>query len=135
MHLHTLEDRDAEALQEHGWRSRTRGNSDDGRFQSKRRTTAPPGSTHVQPGDVSRALIQQGGGRGWGRQLQQQHDGVVVMEQRGFQQGFTKNYEVRGCGEVGLRRERERFVSLAAPKPPLYIGGGEVAAPPLGFPP
>ena len=29
--------------------------------------TAPPRSTHVQSGDVSHALIQQGGGRGWGR--------------------------------------------------------------------
>ena len=26
-------------------------------------------------------------------------------------------------------------MSLAAPKPPLFIGGGEGAAPPLGFPP
>ena len=67
VHLHTFEDRDAEALQERGWWSRTRSDSDRGRFRSKRRTTAPPRSTHVQPGDVSRALIQQGRGRGWGR--------------------------------------------------------------------
>ena len=73
----------------------------------------------MQPGDVSRALIQQGGGRGWGRQLQQQHDDVVVVEQRGFQQGFAKHYGGRGCGEVGLHRERERerLVSLAAQNP------------------
>ena len=38
MHLHTLEDRDAEALQERGWWSRTRSDSDRGRFRSKRRT-------------------------------------------------------------------------------------------------
>ena len=81
MHLHTLEDRDTEALQEHGWRSHTRSDSDRGRFRSKRRTTAPSRSTHVKPGDVSCALIQQGGGRGWGRQLQQQHDDVVMVEQ------------------------------------------------------
>ena len=84
VYLHALEDRDTEVLQERGWRSRARSDSDHGRFRSKRRTTAPLRSTHVQPGDVSRALIQQGGGRGWGRQLQQQHDGVVVVEQRGF---------------------------------------------------
>ena len=37
-HLHTLEDRDAEALKERGWWSRTRCDSDRGRFRSKRRT-------------------------------------------------------------------------------------------------
>ena len=37
VHLHTLEYRDAEALQEHGWWSRTRSDSDRGRFRSKRR--------------------------------------------------------------------------------------------------
>src|SRR3989337_2018334 len=60
VHLHTLEDRDAEALQERGWWSRTRSDSDRGRIRSKHRTTVPSRSTHVQPGDVSRALIQQG---------------------------------------------------------------------------
>src|SRR3954464_2662665 len=65
VYLHTLEDRKAEVLQERGWWSRTRSDSDRGRFRSKRRTTAPPRSTHVQPEDVSRTLIQQGGGRGW----------------------------------------------------------------------
>ena len=37
VHLHTLEDRDAEELQERGWWSRTRSDSDRGRFQSKHR--------------------------------------------------------------------------------------------------
>ena len=37
VYLHTLEDRDAEALQERGWWSRTRSDSDRGRFRSKRR--------------------------------------------------------------------------------------------------
>ena len=60
VYLHTLEDRDEEALQERGWWSRTRSDLDRGRFRSKRRTTAPPCSTHMQPGDVSHALIQQG---------------------------------------------------------------------------
>jgi len=52
---------------ERGWWSRTRSDSDRGGFRSKCRTTAPPRSTHVQPGDVSNTLIQQGGRRGWGR--------------------------------------------------------------------
>ena len=60
VHLHTLEDRDAEALQERGWWSRTRSDSGRGRIRSKHRTTVPLRSTHMQPGDVSRALIQQG---------------------------------------------------------------------------
>ena len=64
VHLHTLEDRDAEALQECGRWSRSRSDSDRGRIRSKHRTMVPPRSTHVQPGDVSRALIRQGGGRG-----------------------------------------------------------------------
>ena len=36
VYLHTLEDRGAEALQERGWRSHTRSDSDHGRFRSKR---------------------------------------------------------------------------------------------------
>ena len=60
VHLHTFEDRDAEALQERGRRSRTRSDSDRDRIRSKQRTTVSPRSTHVQPGDISRALIQQG---------------------------------------------------------------------------
>ena len=42
--------------------------------------TAPPRSTHVQPDDVSHALIQQGERE---RLMEiQQHDGVVVVEQQ-----------------------------------------------------
>ena len=67
VYLHTLEDRKAEALQERGWWSRTRSDSDRGRFRSSTETTVPPRSTHVQPGDVSNALIQQRRWRGWGR--------------------------------------------------------------------
>ena len=52
-----------------------------------------------------------------------------------LQQGFAKHCERRGGRGVGLRQERGRLVSSAAPKPPLFIGGGEEGAPPLGFPP
>ena len=50
-------------------------------------------------------------------------------------QGLAKHRGRGGGREVGLRLEGEVLVSLAAPKPPLFIGGGEGAAPPLGFPP
>ena len=59
-HLHTLEDLNAEALQERGWWSRTRSDSDRGRSDLSAEWTAPPRSTHVQPRDVSSFLIQQG---------------------------------------------------------------------------
>ena len=60
VYLHTLENRDEEALQERGRWSRSRSDSDRGRIRSKHRTTVPPPSTHVQPRDVSSFLIQQG---------------------------------------------------------------------------
>ena len=37
------------------------------RIRSRAERTAPPRSTHVQPGDVSSFLIQQGERRSWGR--------------------------------------------------------------------
>ena len=55
--------------------------------------------------------------------------------QQESRQGFAKHRGRRGGREVGLRLEGEVLMSLAAPKPPLFIGGGEGAAPPLGFPP
>ena len=78
VHLHTFEDRDAEALQERGRWSRSLSDSYRGRIRSKHRTTVPPHSTHVQPGDVSSLLIQQGRGEVEGEL--RQHDGVVVTE-------------------------------------------------------
>ena len=52
-----------------------------------------------------------------------------------IQQGFAK-HRGRGEGrEVGLRQEGEVLVCWAAPRPHVFIGGGEGAAPPLGFPP
>ena len=64
----------------------------------------------------------------------QQHDGVVV-EAAGFQQGFAKHYERQGGRGVGLRQERDVLISMAAPKPPLFIGEGEGLHPHLGSPP
>ena len=50
-------------------------------------------------------------------------------------QGFAKHRGRGGVREVGLRLEGEVLVFLAAPKPPLFIGGGEVAVPPSRVPP
>ena len=52
--------------------------------------TAPPRSTHVQPGDVSHALIQQGEREVGEDSIQQQHNSVVVMEERGTPAGLRQ---------------------------------------------
>ena len=120
VHLQTFEDRDAEALQERGWRSRTRSDSDRGRIRSKHRTTVPPRSTHMQPGDVSCALIQQGRGTGWGRlhpaaARRRGGDGVAVLRQ-----GFAKL--LRRRRGVGKGRGCALDVVCIPPLAPLYIG-------------
>ena len=82
--------------------------------------TAPPCSTHVQPGDVSRALIQQGGGRGWERGLQQQHDGVVVMEWQ-----FSSRASPSSCGGgevLGRGGAAPWMWCCSPPLAPLFIG-------------
>ena len=51
-------------------------------------------------------------------------------------QGFAKHRGKGGGGRgVGLRRKRDVLMSMAAPKPPLYIGEGEGLHPHLGSPP
>ena len=53
--------------------------------------TAPPRSTHVQPGDISHALIQQRiEGEVEDDSVQQQHNGVVVVEERGNPTGLRQ---------------------------------------------
>ena len=74
MHLHTLEDRDAEALEERGRWSRTRSDSDHDPIDPSIKHTAPPSSAHVQLDDDPRAPIQQSF-----RDEFRQHDGVVMM--------------------------------------------------------
>ena len=130
VHLHTLEDRKAEALLERGWCSHTRNDSDRGRFRSKRRTTAPPRSTHVQPGDVSHALIQQGERERLGKTPSNSSTTAWWWwRSAGLQQGFAKRCKRRGGRGVGLRQEGDVLVCLAAPKPHIYIGGREGCAP------
>ena len=98
--------------------------------------TAPPRSTHVQPGDVSHALIQQGERERLGKTPSSNSMTAWWWWRSAvLQQGFAKHYERRGGREVGLRQEGDgKTHVLGSPRPQLYIGG-EGAAPPLGFPP
>ena len=90
--------------------------------------TAPPCSTHVQPGDVSYALIQQGEKERLGKTpFSSSMTAWWWWRSAGLQQGFAKHYERRGGRGVGLRQQN--FVCWAAPLPPLYIGEREGCAP------
>ena len=135
VHLHTLEDRDAEALQERGRWSRSRSNSDCGRIRSKHRRMVPPCSTHVQPGDVSRALIQQGERERLGKTPSSSSTTAWWWWRSAvLQQGFAKHCERRGGRGVGLRQEGDVLVCMAAQNRTIYTGKGG-AAPPPRFPP
>ena len=98
--------------------------------------TAPPCSTHVQPGDVSYTLIQQGEKERLGKTPSISSTTVwwwwrsVVL-----QQGFAKHRKRRGGRGVGLRQQEIESRVLGSPKPQVYIGGGEGLRPHLGFPP
>ena len=98
--------------------------------------TAPPHSTHVQPGDVSHALIQQGE-RERLRKTPSSSSTTAWWWWRSVAilQGFAKHCG-RGEGrEVGLRQEGEKLMCLQPPIPQVYIGEGEGLRPHLGFPP
>ena len=98
--------------------------------------TAPSRSTHVQPGDVSHALIQQGE-RERLRKTPSSSSTTAWWWWRSMAilQGFAKHRGRGGGRGVGLRQERGSLMCMAAPKPPLYIGEGEGLRPHLGFPP
>ena len=97
--------------------------------------TAPPCSTHVQPGDVSHALIQQGERKRLGKTPSSSSTtawwwwrSVAIL------QGFAEHRGRGGGRGEGLRQEKN-FMRWAAPLPPLYIGGEGGLRPHLGFPP
>ena len=72
---------------------------------------APPRSTHVQPGDVSYALIQQGEKERLGKTPSSSSTTAWWWWRSvGLQQGFTKHYERRGGRRVGLRQQGKNFV-------------------------
>ena len=80
--------------------------------------TAPSCSTHVQPGDVSYALIQQGEKERLGKTPSSSSTMAwwwwrsVVL-----QQGFAKHRKRRGGRGVGLRQEGDVLMCMAAPNP------------------
>ena len=98
--------------------------------------TAPPRSTHVQPGDVSYALIQQGEKERLGKTPSSSSTTAWWWWRRaGLQQGFAKHYERRGGrgGRVAPTGRLNR--ALGCPFAQVYIWGGEGLRPHLGFPP
>ena len=91
--------------------------------------TAPPRSTHVQPGDVSHALIQQGE-RERLRKTPSNSSTTAWWWWRSvaIPQGFAKHHERGGVGrEVGLRQERSNRVLWAALCLTIYRGRGGCA--------
>ena len=90
--------------------------------------TAPPRSTHVQPSDVSHALIQQGERERLGKTLSSSSTmawwwwrSVAIL------QGYAKH-----CGRGGLGRGeglRQNLGAAALPPPHIYRGKGEGAGP------
>ena len=93
--------------------------------------TAPPRSTHVQPGDVSHALIQQGE-RERLRKTPSSSSTTAWWWWRSvaIQQGFAKHRERGGGREVGLRQERDELVCMGSPNTStIYRGRGGGCAP------
>ena len=93
--------------------------------------TAPPRSTHVQPGDVSHALIQQGERERLGKTPSSSSTtawwwwrSVAIL------QGFAKHRGRGGGREVGLRQGEVETLMYAAPNTSsIYRGEGGGCAP------
>ena len=80
----------------------------------------------MQPDDVSYALIQQGEKERLGKTPSSSSTTAWWWwRSAGLQQGFAKHCKRRGGIGVGLHQGEEKLMSLAAPKPPLFIGEGE----------
>ena len=75
--------------------------------------TAPPCSTHVQPGDVSYALIQQGEKERLGKTPSSSSTTAWWWWRSvALQQGFAKHRKRRGGRGVGLRQEGEELMCV-----------------------
>ena len=95
----------------------------------------PPRSTHVQPGDVSHALIQQGERERLGKTPSSSSTTACWWWRSvAIPQGFAK-HRGRGGGGGRAARGRGKLMCLQPPMPQLYIGEREGSTPPLGFPP
>ena len=98
--------------------------------------TVPPRSTHVQPGDVSHALIQQGE-RERLRKTPSNSSTTAWWWWRSvaIPQGFAKHHGRGGVGrEVGLHQEGENSCVWQPQTSNIYRGGRGLR-PHLGFPP
>ena len=98
--------------------------------------TVPPRSTHVQPGDVSHALIQQGERERLGKTPSSSNTTAWWWWRSvAIPQGFAKHRGRGGGGRgVGLH-QKETFSCLWQPQNlNIYRGGGGLR-PHLGFPP
>src|SRR4051812_37396547 len=97
--------------------------------------TAPPCSTHVQPGDVSHALIQQGE-RERLRKTPSSSSTTAWWWWRSVAilQGFAK-HRGRGGERQDCATERSKLMCRQPQRPQLYIGKREGAAPPPRVPP
>ena len=87
--------------------------------------TAPPRSTHVQPGDVSHALIQQGE-RERLRKTPSSSSTTAWWWWRSvaIPQGFAKHHGRRGGGRgAGLHQREIKITSYGQPHASIYIGG------------
>ena len=68
--------------------------------------------------------------------IQQQHNGVVVMEERGNPAGLRQALrDMRRKRGRAAPTGRDQIASYGQPQASLYIGEREEGAPPLGFPP
>ena len=98
--------------------------------------TAPPRSTHVQPGDVSSALIQQGERERLGKTPSSSSTTAWWWwRSMAILQGFAKHRGRGGGREVGLRQGEVKTHVLEALKTSTIYRGEGGGAPPLGFPP
>ena len=69
-------------------------------------------------------------------EIQQQHNGVVVMEERGNPAGLRQApRDMRRKRGRAAPTGRDRITCYVQPQALLYIGKREEGAPPLGFPP
>ena len=96
--------------------------------------TAPPRLTHVQPGDVSHALIQQGERERSGKTPSSSSTTAWWWwRSMAIPQGFAK-HRGRGGRGIGLRQEREVLVCMVAPNTSSIYRGRGGAAPPSRVP-
>src|SRR6266536_3770935 len=90
------------------------------KIRSSAERTAPPRSTHIQHGDVSSFLIQQGGRRSWGRApATRRRGGGACSSPGGLRQALRRR---RRCWRGGGLRQGRGAAPMHLPT--IYRGGG-----------